>query len=72
MGNDTVSAALDRMRNNLRRRLTKDEKVAIDAYTNVKRDLIFGFIMNRILRSELDKVPPKTVDEAKRHIAKKL
>ena len=64
--NDTRKALM-RMRANLRRRLTADEKESIDAYANLI-DPAPGFVMNRILRSLPLSEPRSTIDVAKHYI----
>ena len=64
-----MSAELKRMRSNLRRRLTADEKESIDAYANLIEP-VPGFVMNRLLRGRA--LRPGTqqdvVNAAKRYI----
>lgn len=66
---DDTRKALSRMRANLRRRLTANEKESIDAYANLIEP-VPGFVMNRILRCQPQRVgtPRYVVDAAKRYI----
>jgi hypothetical protein len=65
----TIRAALNRMRANLRRRLTEDEKESIDAYANLIEP-VPGFVMNRLLRSQAQRpgTPRHVVEAARRYI----
>lgn len=61
----TVEKALKRVRTNLRRRLTPDEKRAVDTYANLVVPRA-GFVMNMILRgAPLNGVDEPTVRAAK-------